>query len=42
MKKLHTAVGIFKEKQIDNIIAVSNGKPAGMLDVQDLVKLEIL
>ncbi len=41
-EKLHTAVGIFKEKQIDNIIAVSNGKPAGMLDVQDLVKLEIL
>ncbi len=40
--KLHTAVGVFKEKQIDNIIAVSNGKPVGMLDVQDLVKLEIL
>jgi len=40
--KLHTAVGVFKEKQIDNIIAVSNGKPAGMVDVQDLVKLEIL
>jgi len=40
--KLHTAVSIFKEKQIDNIIAVSNGKPVGMVDVQDLVKLEIL
>ncbi|SMO70278.1 fructose-6-phosphate aldolase, TalC/MipB family [Saccharicrinis carchari] len=40
--KLHVAVGVFKEKQVDNIIAVSDGKPAGMLDVQDLVKLEIL
>lgn len=40
--KLHEAVTIFKEKQVDNIIAVSNGKPVGMLDVQDLVKLEVL
>lgn len=40
--KLHAAVAIFKEKQIDNIIAVSNGKPVGMVDVQDLVKLEII
>ncbi len=41
-EKIYKAVAIFKEKQVDNIIAVSNGKPAGMLDVQDLVKLEIL
>ncbi len=41
-EKLYKAVAIFKEKQVDNIIAVSNGKPVGMLDVQDLVKLEIL
>ncbi len=40
--KLYVAVGVFKEKQIDNIIAVCDGKPAGMLDVQDLVKLEII
>jgi len=41
-EKLHAAVQVFKAKQIDNIIVVSNGKPVGMLDVQDLVKLEIL
>lgn len=40
--KLHVAVAVFKEKQVDNIIAVSGGKPVGMLDIQDLVKLEIL
>ncbi len=41
-EKLYKAVAIFKEKQVDNIIVVSNGKPVGMVDVQDLVKLEIL
>ncbi|WP_066630664.1 transaldolase family protein [Labilibacter marinus] len=41
-EKLHVAVEIFKEKQIDNIVVVSQGKPVGVLDIQDLVKLEIL
>lgn len=41
-EKLHVAVEIFKEKQIDNIVVVSQGKPVGILDIQDLVKLEIL
>ncbi len=40
--KLHTAVDIFKAKEVDNIIAVENEKPVGMLDIQDLVKLEVL
>ncbi|WP_282035727.1 transaldolase family protein [Saccharicrinis aurantiacus] len=41
-EKLHQAVEIFKEKEVDNIIVTSNNKPVGMLDVQDLVKLEVL
>ncbi|NPA37088.1 MAG: CBS domain-containing protein [Chlorobi bacterium] len=39
---LKKATTIFKEKQIDNIIVLDNRKPVGMLDVQDLVKLEVL
>lgn len=38
---LNDAVNIFKEKSIDNIIVTANGKPFGMLDVQDLVKLNL-
>lgn len=32
---------IFKKKEIDNIVVAENGKPVGMIDVQDLVKLDI-
>jgi signal-transduction protein with cAMP-binding, CBS, and nucleotidyltransferase domain len=39
---LINATTIFKEKQVDNIIVLENRKPIGMLDVQDLVKLEVL
>jgi len=39
---LKTATTIFKEKQIDNIIVLDNKEPVGILDVQDLVKLEVL
>jgi transaldolase len=36
---LHEANDIFKKTQVDTIIAVKDGKPVGMLDVQDLLKL---
>lgn len=39
---LLNATTIFKEKQVDNIIVLENRKPIGMLDIQDLVKLEVL
>ncbi|WP_068474231.1 transaldolase family protein [Saccharicrinis aurantiacus] len=40
--KLNVAVDLFKAKEVDNLIAVSANKPVGMLDIQDLVKLEVL
>jgi transaldolase len=36
---LHDANEIFKKTQVDTIIALKDGKPVGMLDVQDLLKL---
>jgi len=33
---------IFKKRKIDNIVVVENQKPVGMLDVQDLVKLNAI
>lgn len=36
------AVGIIKERQIDNLIVMNGGKPVGMLDVQDLVRLNLV
>jgi TalC/MipB family fructose-6-phosphate aldolase len=38
---LHDAHSLFKKKQIDNLIVTENGRLAGMLDVQDLVKLNV-
>lgn len=39
---LNDAVKIFKEKSIDNIIVVHEKALVGMLDIQDLVKLNII
>jgi TalC/MipB family fructose-6-phosphate aldolase len=39
---LKKAAVMFKEKEIDNIIVLDNQRPAGMLDIQDLVRLEVL
>ncbi len=36
------AVNIFNERKIDNIIVVENNTPAGILDIQDLVKMGLL
>lgn len=38
---LQEAHKIFKSKQIDNIVVAENGKPVGMIDVQDLIRLDI-
>ncbi|TAH22525.1 MAG: CBS domain-containing protein [Cytophagales bacterium] len=38
---LQEAHKIFKSKQIDNIVVVENSKPVGMIDVQDLIRLDI-
>jgi transaldolase len=35
---LNEAAGIFKKMSVDTILATDNGKPAGMLDIQDLKK----
>jgi len=39
---LYEASRIFKEKKIDNIIVLEDGKLIGMIDIQDLVKMNIL
>jgi len=39
---LQKATDIFNTNQVDNIIVTENGKPIGMLDIQDLVKLDLL
>jgi transaldolase len=39
---LQKATDIFNTNQVDNIIVTKNGKPIGMLDIQDLVKLDLL
>jgi TalC/MipB family fructose-6-phosphate aldolase len=39
---LQKATDIFNANQVDNIIVTENGKPIGMLDIQDLVKLDLM
>ena len=39
---LRDAAGLIEESQVDNIVVVQDDKPVGMLDVQDLVKLDLL
>ncbi|TAE07101.1 MAG: CBS domain-containing protein [Bacteroidetes bacterium] len=39
---LHDAVKIFKDKGVDNIIVLENNLPVGMVDIQDLVKMNLI
>ena len=39
---LQKASDIFNANQVDNIIVTENGQPIGMLDIQDLVKLDLM
>lgn len=39
---LYEAVNIFNKMQVDNIIVLDNNKPAGILDIQDFVKMGLL
>ena len=39
---LKEATGLIEESQVDNLVVVQDGKPVGMLDVQDLIKLDLL
>jgi TalC/MipB family fructose-6-phosphate aldolase len=39
---LEAAVKLFKDKQVDNIVVVNDGKPVGILDIQDLVKINLI
>ena len=39
---LYEAVDIFKEKAVDNIIVVENNMLLGMIDVQDLIKMDLI
>jgi transaldolase len=39
---LQKAADIFNANQVDNIIVTENGQPIGMLDIQDLVKLDLV
>jgi CBS domain-containing protein len=39
---LYEAVNIFNTHQIDNIVALEDNQPIGMLDIQDLVKMGLL
>jgi len=39
---LEKAVQLIKENKVDNLVVLNGNKPVGMLDVQDLIKLDIL
>lgn len=39
---LQAAANIFNANQVDNIIVTENGLPIGMLDIQDMVKLDLM
>jgi len=39
---LQKAADIFNANQVDNIIVTEKGQPIGMLDIQDLVKLDLV
>ena len=39
---LYEAVNLFKDRQVDNIIVLENNMPAGICDIQDLVKLGLV
>jgi transaldolase len=39
---LNDAVKLFKKAEVDSIVVVDGTKPAGVLDVQDLIKLGLL
>ena len=35
---LHEITDLFKAKEVDNIVVVDNGKPVGIIDIQDVLK----
>jgi TalC/MipB family fructose-6-phosphate aldolase len=35
---LHEITNLFKAKEVDNIVVVENGKPVGIIDIQDVLK----
>lgn len=39
---LHEAAELFKKHKVDNLVVAENGKYEGMLDIQDLVKLNLI
>jgi CBS domain-containing protein len=39
---LYEAVNVFNAQQIDNVIALEDNLPIGILDIQDLVKMGLL
>ncbi len=39
---LYVAVDLIKKNSVDNLIVTEGGKPVGMLDVQDLVKMNLM
>ncbi|HXB11500.1 MAG TPA: transaldolase family protein [Bacteroidia bacterium] len=39
---LYDAVNLFKQHQVDSIIVTENNKPAGFVDIQDLVKMGLI
>ncbi len=39
---LNDAHQLFKEKKVDNLLVLDGGQPVGMLDIQDLAKLDLI
>jgi CBS domain-containing protein len=39
---LHDAVELFRKHQVDNLVVSQDGQYHGILDIQDLVKLNLL
>jgi CBS domain-containing protein len=39
---LKDAHQLFKEKKVDNLLVLDGGQPVGMLDIQDMAKLDLI
>ncbi len=39
---LNEANQLFKDKKVDNLLVTEDGQPIGMLDIQDMTKLDLI
>lgn len=39
---LQEVIRVFNEKKVDNVVVTQNGKPIGMIDIQDITELKLI